>query len=83
VGSGTGSTLLPLKEKYQSKMNIYACDFSPSAIELLKEQKICELAFVKNVELDPIPEIEPQSLDLITMIFFLSAIHPDAQDKVI
>lgn len=35
VGSGTGNTILPLHEKYNDKMNFYACDFSQNAIRLL------------------------------------------------
>lgn len=80
VGCGVGNFIFPLMEE-KTKFFIYACDFSPRAIDFLKENKlfspdVCE-AFVcdiANVEL--INHLSPDSIDIATMIFVLSAIHP-------
>ena len=82
VGCGTGSTIMPLHEKYIDQMNFFACDFSPNAVELLIKQDICELAFVKDLVREPIDEIENEKLDIITVIFMLSAIHPNEHVSV-
>ena len=70
--------MVPLKEKYLEKIALYACDFSPNAVQLLQQTGVCEKAFVKDlVSKEPISEIPDGHLDFVTMIFFLSAIHPD------
>lgn len=76
VGCGTGNTIIPLAEKYKELIELYACDFSPNAVKLLDQLKICEKAFVKDMVTEDITEIKPYHIDYITMIFFLSAIHP-------
>lgn len=57
-------------------MTFYACDFSQNAVTLLQDLKICEIALVKDMVNDELPEIADSHLDFTTMIFFLSAIHP-------
>ena len=45
---------------------------------------MCEKAFVKDlVKADSIPEIPDNHIDFTTMIFFLSAIHPDHHESVL
>ena len=83
MGSGTGNTILPLYERFKESMDFYACDFSPNAIDLLNKQGICKRAFTKDLVKEEIEEVEANSLDFVTMIFMLSAIHPDEQQKVI
>ena len=63
-------------------MNFFACNFSPNAVELLIKQDICELAFVKDLVREPIDEIENEKLEIITVIFMLSAIHPNEHVSV-
>jgi len=60
-------------------MVFFACDFSPNAIDLLVKQDICKKAFTKDLVKEEIIEIKNGSLDFITMIFMLSAIHPSEQ----
>jgi methyltransferase-like protein 6 len=65
-------------------MLFYACDFSPNAIKLLDSLGVCEKAFVKDLVADlEISEFPNSHIDFITMIFFLSAIHPLEQEQVI
>ena len=83
VGCGTGSTVFPLLEA-NTLMNsfIYCCDFSSKAVDLVKTNPSYDpsrcLAFECDVSSDainfPFPE---NSLDIILLIFVLSAITPE------
>ncbi|XP_035227591.1 tRNA N(3)-methylcytidine methyltransferase METTL6-like [Stegodyphus dumicola] len=80
VGCGVGNFIFPLIAD-KTKFFIHACDFSPRAIELLKENAlynsdICH-AFVIDVTKEELNNvISPDSVNIATMIFVLSAIHP-------
>lgn len=83
VGCGTGSTVFPLLEANTLKDSfIYCCDFSAKAVELVKSNPEynparCH-AFVCDVASEeftfPFPK---NSVDIILLIFVLSAISPD------
>lgn len=88
VGCGVGNTVFPLLET-NPKLFFYALDFSPHAISLLKKHPDyistgrCS-GHVIDIVKDPLPtEIAPGSLDLVMMIFVLSAISPQNFDAVI
>ncbi|XP_066497794.1 tRNA N(3)-methylcytidine methyltransferase METTL2 [Hoplias malabaricus] len=83
VGCGVGNTVFPiLKTNNDPGLFVYCCDFSSTAIDLVKsnpeyDPSRCH-AFVHDLS-DvtteyPVPE---QSLDVIVLIFVLSALHPD------
>lgn len=82
VGCGVGNLVFPLIEENYNNYFIYACDFSPRAIEFVKSNELyndsCIKAFQCDITTDTIfEEIQPESVDIITMIFVLSAIHPE------
>jgi len=89
IGCGVGNTIFPILEvNNDSKCFIYGADFSPTAIDIVKNSplyhtKRCN-AFVLDLtsqEWDvPFPEA---SLDAITCLFVFSAINPDKFDIVI
>eukprot|EP00347_Sterkiella_histriomuscorum_P012412 403368679 len=99
VGSGTGNTIMPLHERYNKQINFYACDFSHNAVKLLQSQGICQKAFVKDMVTEELHEFDQEEiineenkqqqiipeikLDFVTMIFFLSAIHPQEHKNVV
>uniref|UniRef100_A0A3Q3FUD3 tRNA N(3)-cytidine methyltransferase n=1 Tax=Labrus bergylta TaxID=56723 RepID=A0A3Q3FUD3_9LABR len=67
---------------------LYCCDFSPCAIQLVKEHpeyddSMCH-AFVHDIceEMASFP-FPPQSLDVILAVFVLSSIHPDRIQGVV
>lgn len=83
VGCGTGSTVFPLLEANTLKQSyVYCCDFSPKAVELVKSHQEYDPAkchaFVCDISAEdaqfPFPE---NSLDIILIIFVLSAITPE------
>ncbi|CAI9093728.1 OLC1v1029280C1 [Oldenlandia corymbosa var. corymbosa] len=81
VGCGAGNTIFPLAALYP-EIFVHACDFSPRAVNLVKTHKeFTESrinAFVCDLTLDDLSErISPSSVDVVTMIFVLSAVSPD------
>ncbi|XP_003382702.1 PREDICTED: methyltransferase-like protein 6 [Amphimedon queenslandica] len=89
VGCGVGNAVLPLLEEHGQDMFVYACDFSPRAIEYLKsdplfdESKNCR-GFVCDVTKDPLTHnVPPNSVDIALLIFVLSAISPEKVKSVL
>ncbi|XP_033836861.1 tRNA N(3)-methylcytidine methyltransferase METTL6 [Periophthalmus magnuspinnatus] len=87
AGCGVGNCIFPLLEE-DLNVFIYACDFSPRAVEFVKQNPLysperccafqCDLT--KDDLRDQIPE---NSVDVITLIFVLSAIHPDKMKQAL
>lgn len=81
AGCGVGNSLFPLLE-CDLNVFIYACDFSPRAVEFVKENRLynterCK-AFQCDLTKDNLLENVPaDSVDVVMLIFVLSAIHPE------
>ncbi|GMH22040.1 hypothetical protein Nepgr_023883 [Nepenthes gracilis] len=80
VGCGAGNTIFPLINAYPN-LFFHACDASPNAISLVKshidyrEDKVN--AFVCDLmNEDPCDKILPSSVDVVTLVFMLSAVSP-------
>ena len=83
VGCGVGNTIWPLIEDNRSH-KIFVCDFSPVAIDLLKENPlydpnkctpfVADITEEKGISKHLTNDIK---FDLVTLFFVLSAIHPD------
>ncbi|XP_060526416.1 tRNA N(3)-methylcytidine methyltransferase METTL6 [Cylas formicarius] len=81
VGCGAGNFIFPLLE-LGLNFKIFACDLSPRAVEIVKLHSLYNESLIKVFQCDITSEdvfntLELESLDIITMIFVLSAIHPD------
>ncbi|XP_072560801.1 tRNA N(3)-cytidine methyltransferase METTL2 [Paramormyrops kingsleyae] len=83
VGCGVGNTVFPiLKTNNDPGLFLYCCDFSSTAVELVKTNEEYDprrcFAFVHDLSDEaaafPVPE---GSLDVVVLIFVLSALHPD------
>ncbi|KAF8950115.1 Methyltransferase-like protein 6 [Podila verticillata] len=87
VGCGVGNFIFPVLEK-NPDLFMYACDFAPSAIELVKQHKDyaegrCE-AFVCDLTINPLTDhIEAESLDVVSSIFVLSAIPAEKLEAAV
>uniref|UniRef100_A0A667XT24 tRNA N(3)-cytidine methyltransferase n=1 Tax=Myripristis murdjan TaxID=586833 RepID=A0A667XT24_9TELE len=81
AGCGVGNCIFPLLEE-DLNLFVYACDFSPRAVEFVKQnplycpERCC--AFQCDLTKDDLREKVPEGgVDVVTLIFVLSAIHPD------
>lgn len=83
VGCGVGNSVFPILS-YCSNTNVhvYCCDFSLNAINILKEnpeynEEQCT-AFVCDITNDDWnPPFALESLDVILLVFVLSAVQPE------
>ncbi|KAF5896162.1 SH3 domain-binding protein 5, partial [Clarias magur] len=87
AGCGVGNCIFPLLEE-DLNIFIYACDFSPRAVQFVKENSLyCPercLAFQCDLTKDDLhATIAENSLDVATLIFVLSAIHPERMHQVL
>ncbi|KAL4214280.1 methyltransferase [Rhizopus microsporus] len=82
IGCGAGNTMYPLLEQSENPdLFVYAADYSKTAIDVVQGNRHYDtsrsLAFVWDLASDEIPkEIEPESIDIIVLIFVLSALSP-------
>lgn len=87
VGCGVGNSFFPLLEENPSA-KVFACDFSQTAIQTLQAdprypQLKDGIAFQHDITKEiPASTIPDHSIDVVTMIFVLSAINPSDQSKV-
>ncbi|KAG0246928.1 S-adenosyl-L-methionine-dependent methyltransferase [Mortierella sp. GBAus27b] len=87
IGCGAGNTMFPLLiESKNPNLFVYACDFSSTAVEVVKSNPEYDpnrgKAFVWDLAGDDLPpEVEPESMDVLVLIFVLSALHPDRWDQ--
>ncbi|XP_059149834.1 tRNA N(3)-methylcytidine methyltransferase METTL6-like [Physella acuta] len=81
VGCGVGNFMFPLLEE-DKHLYFYACDFSPRAVEFVKSHPAYDIcgctAFQCDITKDDITKSVPESsVHIATLIFVLSAIHPE------
>ncbi|MBA0810533.1 hypothetical protein Gohar_002519, partial [Gossypium harknessii] len=87
VGCGAGNAVFPLIATYPDVF-VYACDFSQRAVNLVKAHKEFNetrvSAFVCDLTSDDLGKhISPASVDVVTMIFVLSAVSPEKMPLVL
>ncbi|XP_056404679.1 tRNA N(3)-methylcytidine methyltransferase METTL2A [Hyla sarda] len=89
VGCGVGNTVFPiLQTNNDPGLFVYCCDFSATAVEIVKSNQNYDparcFAFVHDLSDEssayPIPE---ESLDVIVLIFVLSAILPSKMQAAV
>lgn len=88
VGCGVGNSIFPiLRTNPNGRLVIYCCDYSSTAIDILKQNNEYDEnsvhAFVYDITGKGTMPFEENSLDLILMVFVLSAIDPLQHDQVI
>lgn len=87
AGCGVGNCLFPLLEE-DLNLFAYACDFSPRAVDYVKQHpwynsercKVFQCDLTRDDLLDHVP---PESVDAVTLIFVLSAVHPEKMRLVL
>ncbi|KAJ1829514.1 hypothetical protein LPJ56_000276 [Coemansia sp. RSA 2599] len=89
VGCGAGNAVFPLLADIRDpRLFVYACDYSKTAVEVVKandayDENRCK-AFVWDLSSKELPkDVESASLDIMLMIFVFSALHPDQWDQAV
>lgn len=88
VGCGVGNTVFPILQiNTNPHLLVHCCDFASSAIQILKGHSAydplrCHAFQFDVTSADSLP-IKESSLDLVILIFVLSAIHPQHYSFVI
>ncbi|KAG7660416.1 ABP140 [[Candida] subhashii] len=89
IGCGAGNTFFPiLNQNKNENLKIFACDYSKVAVDLVKSNENFQPNHDKGIAYSSvwdlanpegiIPEdLEPNSVDVVIMIFVFSALHPD------
>lgn len=84
VGCGVGNLVFPVAQAHPDINPIYCCDFSPRAIQMVKENKLYDQDRIQAFQADlTVPDIFCETLlkdtkvDLVTSIFCISAIPPE------
>jgi len=86
VGCGVGNFAFPLIED-SLDFFIYCCDFSPRAVEFVQNNPLYDEERIKAFQCDITTddlnkEIVENCVDIVSMIFVLSAIHPQKHATV-
>ncbi|XP_054851417.1 tRNA N(3)-methylcytidine methyltransferase METTL2-like [Eublepharis macularius] len=89
VGCGAGNTVFPiLQTNNDPNLFVYCCDFSSRAVDLVKAHPEYDtsrcFAFVHDLCKNQMPFPMPnESLDVVVLIFVLSALLPEKMQRVI
>eukprot|EP01134_Creolimax_fragrantissima_P003370 CFRG3370T1 len=87
VGCGVGNLFFPLMEQYPNLI-IYGFDLSANAINIIKQHPLYKeetvTAFTCDATQTPLTvKIPANSVDMASMMYVLSAVHPNNMKKVI
>ena len=90
MGCGAGNTVFPLLSMNQNPaLRLVACDYAPQAVQVVRNhplyqnQQTCEahvydLSAGARGEVERLPpNVQPGSVDVVVLVFVLSALHPD------
>lgn len=88
VGCGVGNTVYPLLEVCRPETVIYACDFSATAVDLVRSHPMYDpkrvRAFVADLTRDSLgTSVPPGGIEMCTLVFVLSAIAPSEMQQAI
>ncbi|KAJ1956985.1 hypothetical protein EC988_001062 [Linderina pennispora] len=89
VGCGAGNAVFPLlADVYDPRLFVYACDYSSTAVSVVKANEAynesrCK-GFVWDLASSSLPaDVTPGSIDVMLMIFVFSALHPSQWQQAV
>lgn len=89
IGCGVGNTIFPiLKYNADENLRVFGCDFSSRAVDILRTNEDFDAKRCQVFVLDATKEhwqndvpFEENSMDIIVLIFVLSAIKPEKYER--
>ncbi|BGP13872.1 hypothetical protein JCM10213_002510 [Rhodosporidiobolus nylandii] len=90
IGCGNGSTLFPLLAANENpELDLHGYDYSKEAVAVVRGHEsfdpkhlTCDVWDLSS-RAGPPPTVAPNSVDVLTMIFVLSALHPDEWPRAV
>ncbi|KAH0595178.1 hypothetical protein MHUMG1_06927 [Metarhizium humberi] len=82
IGAGAGNTAFPVLANNQNpKLKVHACDFSKTAVEVMRNHEAYDTNFIQADVWDVAgeslpPDVEEGSVDVAVMVFIFSALSP-------
>ncbi|KJZ75547.1 hypothetical protein HIM_05010 [Hirsutella minnesotensis 3608] len=89
IGAGAGNTAFPvLANNSNPLLKIHACDFSKTAVEVMRQNEAYDLKHIQadvwDVSADCLPpDLEEGSVDVAVMVFIFSALSPKEWAKAV
>ncbi|KAI6766211.1 hypothetical protein HG530_007281 [Fusarium avenaceum] len=89
IGAGAGNTAFPvLAENKNPQLKIHACDYSKTAVEVIRKNEAYNPEFIQadvwDVASDSLPPgLEEGSVDVAVLIFIFSALSPNQWAKAV
>ncbi|KAI5479333.1 hypothetical protein MNV49_003852 [Pseudohyphozyma bogoriensis] len=90
IGCGPGNTLFPLFSHNENpELKLHGFDFSKEAVDMVKKNPAFDPKFLDTDVWDlsskagPPPSVPDGSVDIVTMIFVMSALHPDEWEQAV
>ncbi|KAK6202678.1 S-adenosyl-L-methionine-dependent methyltransferase [Scheffersomyces amazonensis] len=95
IGCGAGNTFFPvLSQNKNPNLKIFGCDYSKVAVDLVRSNEEFKISHEKGIAYSSvwdlansegiIPEdLQPNSVDIVIMVFVFSALHPDEWNHAI
>lgn len=89
IGAGAGNTCFPiLKDNENEDLMVYACDFSPKAVDVIRGSATYDphhlRAEVWDVASSDLPPgLGEETVDVVLMIFIFSALHPTQWEQAV
>ncbi|OKL56589.1 hypothetical protein UA08_08108 [Talaromyces atroroseus] len=98
VGAGAGNTAFPLVNNNENEeLMVYACDYSKNAVKVMRESEHYNEKYMRAEVWDVTqaetegedgssslpPEMEENSVDVVILIFIMSALAPDQWDAAL
>ena len=89
VGCGVGNFLYPLIEENKINLFIHATDISPRAVQMVQDNPLYDPERINAFQCDITKDdcfcnnVEPESVDIASLIFVLSAVRPNEFGNVL
>ena len=88
IGCGVGNFLFPLVEEHADRFFVHACDISPRAVQMVKDNPLYRDSGINAFQCDIthdgcFEKLESESVDIASLIFVLSSVRPSHFESIL